>query len=274
MTSGETAQTKAKLEPAGETRIADTVSAKELFKAVKSRNVQRVKELLDSGANPNVEDFFGWTPLHHAAFLGDREIVKLLLSKGADPNAFVPPVWSPDLSGTPADLARRKGYEDIAKLIEEQFKNESNSSKKSSLIDIIGMEQGDLRVGEWGSIKVVLKGDGEARLKIEGEVEWMADETYSIGEETAVEVAVKPKVGGKVPIRILVESGENRKAKFFWLNVGTETKVSLKNVEEAVRYRVYLTTLDEMYKRGEVKGEVYRRLKEEYEKKLKELEGS
>jgi len=42
----------------------------------------------------------------------------------------------------------------------------------------------------------------------------------------------------------------------------------------AVKYRVYLATLEEMYKRGEVKEEVYKKLKEEYEAKLRELEGS
>ena len=44
------------------------------------------------------------------------------------------------------------------------------------------------------------------------------------------------------------------------------------NWSEAAKYRVYLATLEEMYKRGEVKEEVYRKLKEEYEVKLRELE--
>jgi uncharacterized membrane protein len=37
---------------------------------------------------------------------------------------------------------------------------------------------------------------------------------------------------------------------------------------------VYLATLEEMYKKGEVKEEVYKKLKEEYETKLRELERS
>jgi len=43
--------------------------------------------LLDAGANPNVRQSAGWTPLHAAAMNGDLASVELLLASGADPAA-------------------------------------------------------------------------------------------------------------------------------------------------------------------------------------------
>jgi hypothetical protein len=60
---------------------------KEFFEAVRSGDAARVSELLKRGANPNVQDKKGWTPLHWAAGRGYAEIVRLLLEYGADANA-------------------------------------------------------------------------------------------------------------------------------------------------------------------------------------------
>lgn len=43
--------------------------------------------LLEAGANPNVRQSAGWTPLHAAAMNGDLTSVELLLASGADPSA-------------------------------------------------------------------------------------------------------------------------------------------------------------------------------------------
>jgi len=45
-----------------------------------------VKDLLDAGANVNVKDEAGRTPLTEAAWNGHTETIKLLLERGADPN--------------------------------------------------------------------------------------------------------------------------------------------------------------------------------------------
>ena len=42
--------------------------------------------LLSLGANPNVKNIFGWTPLMYAASRGNLEIIQLLINHGADLN--------------------------------------------------------------------------------------------------------------------------------------------------------------------------------------------
>lgn len=59
-----------------------------LRRAVRKADAQRVKELLDTGANPNwVEEPGVASVLYHAAAKGNLEIVQLLLKAGANPNA-------------------------------------------------------------------------------------------------------------------------------------------------------------------------------------------
>jgi len=59
---------------------------KELLLAAKSGDKERVRLLLENGANVNARDRYGWTALMWAVFKGYKEIVKLLLENGADVN--------------------------------------------------------------------------------------------------------------------------------------------------------------------------------------------
>ena len=73
------------------------------------RRCRRRRLLLDHGAAIDaVDDEFRSTPLGLAARWGRREMVALLLSRGADPNAAGAP-WA-----TPLTWARRKGHDDVA----------------------------------------------------------------------------------------------------------------------------------------------------------------
>lgn len=56
--------------------------------------------LLAGGADPNVWDRFGWSPLHQAVSTGNVMVIEALLAGGADPDAD-------DHGKVPADLAEQ-----------------------------------------------------------------------------------------------------------------------------------------------------------------------
>jgi ankyrin repeat protein len=83
-----------------------------LHSAVASRHREIVRLLLDHGANPNSREQLGHTPLHSAAFSGDMDITMLLLAAGADPTL------TSDEGKTAAMIAREKGNVKVAELLE------------------------------------------------------------------------------------------------------------------------------------------------------------
>ena len=66
--------------------IQDFVGESPLHLAADNSDIEITELLLLAKAEPNCSTVDGETPLHHAAFKGDRKIIKLLLSYGADPN--------------------------------------------------------------------------------------------------------------------------------------------------------------------------------------------
>ena len=57
--------------------------------AVKAGNIEAVKQHLDAGADVNAKDRYGRTPLNYAATRGLKEIIELLIAKGADVNTKI-----------------------------------------------------------------------------------------------------------------------------------------------------------------------------------------
>jgi len=80
-------------------------------------HVEIVRELVThTDINVNHTNFVGWTPLLEAIVLNDggakqQEIVKLLLDHGANPH------MTDKYGKSPLELAREKGYQEIAELL-------------------------------------------------------------------------------------------------------------------------------------------------------------
>lgn len=65
----------------------DEFGATLLMQAVNNENIDNVKWLLESGANPNIKDKAGVAALHFAAKKGNVKIIELLIKHGANVNA-------------------------------------------------------------------------------------------------------------------------------------------------------------------------------------------
>jgi ankyrin repeat protein len=84
----------------------------ELFSACKQNDLDRVRELLDHGADPNVQDFHGWTALMEASREGHADVVRLLLlDDRTDPNMKDNLGWAAWIH------AIREGNTDVVKLL-------------------------------------------------------------------------------------------------------------------------------------------------------------
>jgi hypothetical protein len=59
-----------------------------LLATVQSKNIEKIKELVSQGANPNFKPYpqTGWSLMHNAVQHGNIEVIKVLASLGADVN--------------------------------------------------------------------------------------------------------------------------------------------------------------------------------------------
>lgn len=93
--------------------------------AVKNGDLEKVKVLLKENPQllPSKDDRHGWTPLHCAAFYGQKDVAKFLLADGADINAK-------DRSGmTPLHLTAFDAQSDVAELLLANKADVDNKNK-------------------------------------------------------------------------------------------------------------------------------------------------
>ena len=94
-------------------------SDESLHSAVSRGNIERVRMLVERGADLNAEGMYGRTPLYYAALCGQSNIVDYLLDKGADPTKGAS--WKGH--NTPLHVAAFEGHVSIvAALIEHGVK--------------------------------------------------------------------------------------------------------------------------------------------------------
>jgi hypothetical protein len=173
-----------------------------LHLAAENGHIEVVKLLIEKGANVNAKGSSGWTPLHEAANDGHIEVVRLLLEHGAEPN--IKDVWGK----TAIDLAREEGYFDIVELI-EKFKS----------FQILSIEAPKLFVDEWGKIIVNVKGNGKVSINLEGDVEWNDLGTKEISGVSTIEIPVRSKTSGEVPVKVIANFLYGKKSSMIYLKV-------------------------------------------------------
>jgi ankyrin repeat protein len=87
---------------------------KSLLKASKDGDLKKAKRAIKKGANVNVKDEDGFTPLHKASKEGNDAVVSLLLEKGGDIEAKTKDGWKP------LHIACQNGHESIVSLLMEK----------------------------------------------------------------------------------------------------------------------------------------------------------
>ncbi|MGD8501864.1 MAG: ankyrin repeat domain-containing protein, partial [Phycisphaerales bacterium] len=84
---------------------------KTLHEAASDGDIELIRSLVSSGADVNEQNNWGWTPLYTAVATGHGDIVRLLIAEGADAD-------TPSKAGlTPLHFAVNNGNRDIAKLL-------------------------------------------------------------------------------------------------------------------------------------------------------------
>ncbi|XP_046366569.2 G patch domain and ankyrin repeat-containing protein 1-like isoform X2 [Haliotis rufescens] len=99
-------------------------------------DVRGVEQAATSGANINVKDLYGWTPLMCSAYAGHMGVVQTLLGLGAD--------WGlcERKGRTARDLANKVGHGSIVKLIDDTIADFQSSDDGSSSNQRVTNEEG------------------------------------------------------------------------------------------------------------------------------------
>jgi len=109
---GHTAAVHALLDGGADVNVIDPNGWTPLMEAAFAGHAETIGALLARGADVNMKDRAGWTPLMEAASKGHAEAVMILLANGADANAKSRKGWTA-LKATP------KGNAGIIKLLKQ-----------------------------------------------------------------------------------------------------------------------------------------------------------
>jgi ankyrin repeat protein len=82
----------------------------EFVSAAQRGNLNRIRQLLDQGINVNTVDKGGWTALCQAAYNGHKDILQLLLDRGAHTEKADPIGNTPLLTRVQRARPQGKGY--------------------------------------------------------------------------------------------------------------------------------------------------------------------
>lgn len=113
-------------------------------------------------------------------------------------------------------LAREEGHIGIVHFIEWRRAHLPPPSPPPNLLSI---NADVFEAGSWGRLVIRIRGSGEATVSISGDVEWIDPDVQRLSGETEVEVPVKLRTDGNVPVGVTVEGKWGEASKIVWLNV-------------------------------------------------------
>jgi hypothetical protein len=118
----------------------------------------------------------------------------------------------------PPVLASEKEHPTATKTLEETISKEvlKVQPRKPSILSI---EATKLSVDEWGKIIVNVKGKGKVSINLEGDVDWKDPGINEISGESTIEIPVKPKVSGDVPVNIIIDTPYGKESSMIFLKV-------------------------------------------------------
>ena len=110
--------------------------------AAKGSDVAKIQEFLQAGENVNAKNELGNTALHYAAASGNSDMVKFLLENGADANIANDKGW------TPLAIAEKKKFGDIVNMFQSAQNNKDLSdlvAKASENAKVVEQKVGDVK---------------------------------------------------------------------------------------------------------------------------------
>ena len=98
-----------------------------MLEAAKNNKAEEVIKLLEQGADINLADNDGWTPLYVACRNNSKDVAKLLIEHKAD-------IGCKNKNGkTALDIANEDGYSEIAEIIEQEQERRKFMEEKRAL---------------------------------------------------------------------------------------------------------------------------------------------
>ena len=207
-----------------------------IHEAAEDGDIKRVKQHLVEGVDVNAKYKDGWTPLHMAAEGGHREIVDLLIAKGADINATAGAGGDGE-GWTPLHEAAEEGHKKVVGLLilkgaDINVKNGDGRTPLDLAIKHKNAEIADILRKHGG------KKSGE--LKAEKETPSKGNDNNSTAAKSVKELTIKDVAG---TYELKVEGGtaqmvflENGKIEFYENGKINQEESSLKMVGNEVHF--------------------------------------
>jgi len=82
----------------------------QIEKAVYDNDLEAFKTIFDNGTDLNIQNKYGWTPLHVAIRRDRRDMVAYLLEQGADINRLDGVGWTPLMEAVMDDMTELVGF--------------------------------------------------------------------------------------------------------------------------------------------------------------------